>query len=206
MSAQEWNANYIDGEMPWDTREPDPILVDLVRSGTLRAGRGLEIGSGTGTNAIWLASRGFEMLGMDIAPKAVEMAREKAAGTTKATFSVGDILSDPIPANSFDFVFDRGCFHIFDEARQRTSFAQRVSDALRPGGLWLSLIGSTEGPPRNYGPPRRSAHDIVGSVEPALEILRLEGSNFAGDQTGAPAAWICLARKRESPAQESTKR
>ncbi|MCB1168440.1 MAG: class I SAM-dependent methyltransferase [Leptospiraceae bacterium] len=206
MSQQDWNDNYLEGALPWDTGKPEPVLVEMVTSGALLPGRGIEIGSGTGTNTIWLASQGFDMLGVDIAPRAIEMAREKATDYAKAQFAVADILTDPLAAESYDFAFDRGCFHIFDESKLRAQFAQHLADGLRPGGLWLSLIGSTEGPARDYGPPRRSARDIVDAIEPSLEILRLESVSFTGDQPGAPAAWMCLARKREMPAQPSTSR
>jgi hypothetical protein len=48
-----------------------------------------------------------------------------------------------------------------------------VAGVLEPGGLWLATIGSTDGPPRTEGPPRRSARDVVQAVEPAFEILEL---------------------------------
>lgn len=69
-------------------------------------------------------------------------------------FAVWDILVAPPPGGPFHFVFDRGCFHVFDEAGEREQFAAQVAAVLAPGGLWLSLIGSTEGPPREVGPPR----------------------------------------------------
>jgi SAM-dependent methyltransferase len=206
MVTQDWNDHYVRGELPWDTGEPDPHLVDLVHAGTIAPGRALEIGSGTGTNALWLAAHGFDVLGIDVSERAVDMAMAKAErGAPRVTFSVHDFLEDTL-AGAFDFVFDRGCFHVFDEPAQRARFAERVADVLRPEGLWLSLIGSTEGPAREYGPPRRHARDVVSAIEPALEIVLLRATEFDAGLPTAARAWVCLARRRTVPAQPSTRR
>ena len=97
------------------------------------------------------------------------------------------------PDPPFQFVFDRGCFHVFDEPDERSRFASRVASILAPGGLWLSLIGSTEGPPREVGPPRRSAREVTLALEPALEIVELRGAEF---RAHGAQAWFCLSRRR----------
>jgi SAM-dependent methyltransferase len=202
---QDWNEHYLRGELPWDTDEPDPHLMELVRSGVVGRGRALEIGSGTGTNAVWLAGQGLEVVGVDIAERAVEMARARAASAPRVSFVHADFLVDDVGEGPFDFVCDRGVFHVFDDAEARARFAARVASLLRPEGLWLSVIGSTEGPPREEGPPRRSALDIVTAIEPALEIVSLRTSEFHADDR-APRAWACLSRRRTVPAQSSTRR
>jgi len=98
-------------------------------------------------------------------------------------------------------VFDRGCFHVFDEAEERQRFAAQVAAVLAPDGLWLSLIGSTEGPAREVGPPRRSEREVTLAIEPALEIVELRSAEFHGNNA---KAWFCLSRKRTMPAQPST--
>jgi methyl halide transferase len=98
-------------------------------------------------------------------------------------------------------VFDRGCFHVFDEPGERQRFAAQVAAALTPGGVWLSLVGSTEGPPREVGPPRRSACEVALAIEPALEIVELRSAAFREDAK----AWFCVSRKRTIPAQPSTR-
>jgi SAM-dependent methyltransferase len=198
-----WDENYRSGELPWDTGEPEPLLVEFVTAGRVRPTRTLEIGAGTGTNAIWLAEQGFNVLGIDLAPLAIERAMAKLNGrASPCRFSTMDFLAGPVPGGPFEFVFDRGCFHVFDEAEERARFAERVASALAPGGLWLSLIGSTEGPPREMGPPRRSAREVTLAVEPHLEIIELRTADFHGH--GAKA-WLCLSRQRTSPAQPSTR-
>ena len=111
-----------------------------------------------------------------------------------------------LPAGSFQLVFDRGCFHVFDEAKDQQKFAANVAKALSPGGLWLSILGSTEGPAREMGPPRRSARDIVNALESSLEIVELRNVEFSAlPFAKPPRAWYCLARKRDVPAQPSSK-
>jgi SAM-dependent methyltransferase len=174
-----WNESYASGQLPWDTGEPEPLLVEFVALGRIQPTRTLEIGAGTGTNALWLAERGFDVLGIDVAPLAVERANAKLDGRgLGCRFATLDFLAAPAPQGPFQFVFDRGCFHVFDEPEERARFAAGVAEALAPGGLWLSLIGSTEGPPREIGPPRRSAREVALAIEPALEIIELRAAEF----------------------------
>jgi SAM-dependent methyltransferase len=203
MPHRQWNESYASGELPWDTGQPEPLLVEFVSSGGLVPRRTLEIGAGTGTNAIWLAERGFDVLGVDVSPLAIEKARAKMGKRDlRCRFVALDFLAAPVPDSPFHFVFDRGCFHVFDEPGERARFATCVAAALAPGGLWLSLIGSTEGPAREVGPPRRSARDIAAAIEPALEIVELRSAEFHNHEA---KAWFCLSRQRAMPAQVSTR-
>lgn len=201
MPHPSWNESYASGQLPWDTGQPEPLLVEFVCSGAVIPGPALEIGAGTGTNAIWMAERGFDVIGVDVSPLAVERAHAKMEGRAlRCRFVASDFLAAPPPDGPFQFVFDRGCFHVFDEPAERQRFAAQVSAALAPGGLWLSLIGSTEGPPREVGPPRRSARDVTLAIEPALEIVELRSAEFRGTNANA---WFCLSRQRTISSQPS---
>lgn len=209
MPAPDWNQHYLEGFLPWDTDNPDPNLVDFVQSRKLASGRALDVGCGTGTHALWLAARGFDVIGVDISERAIERARARAteAGVTqRIRFAVLDFLTVRPDAGPFELVFDRGVFHVFDAAEDRARFASQVGQCLAPSGQWLSLIGSTEGPPREEGPPRRSARDITSAIEPVLEIVELRTALFDADRPAPPPAWLCVARPRDVPAQPSTVR
>jgi SAM-dependent methyltransferase len=203
MSTPDWDERYATDNLPWDTGEPDPQLVDAIDRGPIAPGRALEVGCGTGTNALWLSSRGFDVLGIDISPRAVAKAKAKAeAAGARVRFMVLDFLNAEVEAAPFDFVFDRGVLHVFDDAADRARFASHVARVLDERAHWLCLAGSTEGPPRESGPPRRSACDLIEAVEPVLEIVELRSSAFDAEWK----AWRLLSRARELPAQPSTRR
>ena len=205
MPQRDWNDHYAQGFMPWDSDEADENLVEFVRSERLAPCRVLDVGCGTGTHSLWLAEQGHDVLGVDLSPLAIQRAQAKAAGRSgRCRFDVLDILANAPPTGAFEFVFDRGCFHVFDEHDERARFAARVAECLTAQGQWLSLIGSTEGPAREYGPPRRSVRDIASAIEPVLEIAQLKTIWFDAELPSRAAAWLCHARKREVPAQPST--
>lgn len=206
MADQDWDARYQQGDLPWDTGSPDPHLVQFVQSRGLTSGKALEVGCGTGTNCLWLAEHDFEVLGVDISPTAIEQARSKATGVSLVRFACLDFLKQAVAGSPFDLVFDRGCFHVFDDAADRALFAKRVAEALALDGVWLSIIGSTEGPPRDHGPPRRTARDLTNAIEPVLEVVELRATEFHADIPSPAHAWFCVARRRRHPAQPSTQR
>jgi SAM-dependent methyltransferase len=194
-----WNESYASGQLPWDTGQPESLLIEFVTSGGIAPAPTLEIGAGTGTNAIWLAERGFDVLGIDLSPLAVERARAKMKERAlSCRFAALNFLAAPPPGGPFQFVFDRGCFHVFDEPDERQRFAANVAAALAPGGLWLSMIGSSEGPRRDVGPPRRSACEVMLAIEPELEIVELRSTEF---RDHGAKAWFCLSRRRMVPVQ-----
>lgn len=209
MPAHDWEERYAQDFLPWDTAVPDPSLVEFVADRRLPTGRALDVGCGTGTHALWLAGQGYDVLGVDISTRALARARARAADARPAApirFEALDFLSQQPGGGPFDFVFDRGVFHVFDAPDERARFAAQVARCLAPSGVWVSLIGSTEGPPREEGPPRRSARDIANAIEPVLEIVELGPAQFDRDAPMPKQAWRCVARLRTHPAQPSTTR
>ena len=205
MPGPDWNERYKQGDLPWDTNVPDEHLVQLFEKGSIKPCRTLEVGCGTGTNSIWLAKKGFSVLGVEVAEAAVEKARKKIDHPEiSCEFEVLDFLNTEKLPGPFEMVFDRGCFHIFDGDEERNRFARHVHEVLKPDGIWISLIGSTEGAPRMSGPPRRRALDVVSSIEPHLEIVDFRSVTFHNNHPEKAKAWLCVARKREEAAQPPT--
>lgn len=194
-----WDKRYADGELPWDSGEVDVHLGRVLARHGIEPGKALEIGCGTGTNTIWLAQQGFTMTGQDIAQNAIARAKAKvAAAGVKCRLFVGDVLVDEVPGTPYRFVYDRGVFHVFDAAEERSRFAARVAELLNPHGMWHSLIGSTDGPPRDSGPPRRGAAEITRAVEPHFEILELSSTTFDRGSHSHARAWVLVARRRKA--------
>ena len=73
-------------------------------------------------------------------------------------------------------------------------------------GSAFSLFYGTEGPPRETGPPRRSARDMMNAIEPALELVALHSFFFEAHIETPARAWSVRARRRDVPAQPSTRR
>jgi 2-polyprenyl-3-methyl-5-hydroxy-6-metoxy-1,4-benzoquinol methylase len=121
---------------PWDTGLTPPEVVSLVESGGIH-GCALDLGCGTGTHSIYLAQRGFVVVGVDFSPKAIEMAREKARQAGAAVdFRVGDVTCLDFLREPFDFVLDIGCLHSLD-AMGRTGYARHLARLTSPGGTFL---------------------------------------------------------------------
>jgi methyl halide transferase len=205
-SREHWEESYRTNFMPWDVGVAEPHLIEYVEQERLSPGRALEIGCGTGTNARWLAAQGFHVVAVDVAALAIERAKQTPAPARGSLELLClDFLQEPVPGGPFDLVFDRGCFHTFDEPSERERFARRVAELLAPDGRWLSLIGSTEGPPRDTGPPRRSAKEIVRAIEPSLALVQLRTTVFDAHLDFQPRAWFCVAGQRDVPAQPSSR-
>lgn len=189
--------HYKEGHMPWAHKNPDFNLVETIEQWKIAPCKTLEIGCGTGTDSLWLAERGFEVTALDVSEIAIEMAMINAKKTNAdCHFRVLDFLDVQLGSAPFDFVFDRGYFHSYDSENIRSKIAKKIAKYLDTGGLWLSLIGSCDSPPRETGPPMRSAKNIVLAVEPYFEILVLKISVFGNEQESPPNNWVCLMKKR----------
>jgi methyl halide transferase len=188
---------YKSGDLPWDIKRPDFNLVNSIKTFEIQPGRALDIGCGTGDNAIWLWKMGFGVTGVDISETAINMARRKAeANKVAVEFHVADFLSVDTPEKPYGFVFDRGCFHTFDRKKKRKMFANNVSKVLKPGGLWLTLAGNYDDGRLDKGPPKRKASEIAKAVEPYFEILSMAQGRFDSNDEVPSKIWICLMKRK----------
>src|SRR2546426_1574790 len=168
-----FDAMY-EGTPPWDIGRPQREFVRLEAAGELK-GSVLDIGCGTGENALFLAGQGHEVWGIDFAPTAIEKAKAKAKQRgLKATFRVADALQLQKLGRTFDAVIDSGLFHTFDDG-DRSRFPRSLASVLPPGGRYLMMCFS-EREPGDWGPRRGTQAGIreavtkeggVGTVTPA---------------------------------------
>jgi ubiquinone/menaquinone biosynthesis C-methylase UbiE len=195
----DWNARYQQGDVPWDSGIRSRELARVIEDGLVQPCRALEIGCGTGTNAVFLAQQGFDVTGIDLSPKALALAEQKAddAGV-KATFLKADVCSLRVDLGVFDFVFDRGCYHCV----RRTDLAGLL-DTLRrvtqPGSKYLVLAGNAN-EQSEEGPPRVHEHEIRRDLGPLFDVEFIREMRFE-DKGGVdgPLGWSCLLRRKAGP-------
>src|SRR6185503_20080962 len=105
-----------------------------------RAGRALDLATGTGDIAFRLAAAGWDVVGLDVTRRMIELAREKSVairGDRGAPgFLVGDMLALPFPDSSFDVVTaGYGLRNVPD----LPAAIDEIHRVLRDGGQALSL-------------------------------------------------------------------
>ncbi|WP_333894224.1 class I SAM-dependent methyltransferase [Mycolicibacterium gadium] len=134
-----WLA-YRLGLAVWRRPTPPADLVALVEGpSALPAGRALDLGCGTGTDAIYLATHGWDVTGVDVVPKALATARGDATAAGVAPrFVEGDVtrLHDLGVGDGYALIVDFGCFHTLPEDR-RPGYVAGVSEAAAAGATLL---------------------------------------------------------------------
>lgn len=131
-----YNVGYRLARMPWETG-PREELVELVESGRLRPGRAVDLGCGTGANAMFLAERGFDVTGVDFAPTALAKARAAANGAgVVVRFVEADLTDLRVPLGTFDVLVDYSTLdELAPSARDR--YVSGVVPLARPGAQFL---------------------------------------------------------------------
>lgn len=156
--TQDFDASYETGAPPWDIGRPQSAFVALLEAGEIQ-GDVLDVGCGTGEHVLMAAAKGLEATGIDAAPTAIRLAREKAAlRSLDARFAVCDALDLPSLGNQFDTVLDCGLFHVFDDD-ERGRFAVSLSSVVVPGGRYFMLCFSDK-QPGDWGPRRVSQDEL----------------------------------------------
>jgi SAM-dependent methyltransferase len=123
------------GQPPWDTGVSPPELLDFIQ--THKPGRAIDIGCGTGTNAITLAKAGWKVTGVDFAPRAIKLARQRAGKAgIQAEFLIKDATNLQGIHGPFDFAFDLGCFHGIPQNGKR-KYLEQLDRILASKGFWL---------------------------------------------------------------------
>jgi SAM-dependent methyltransferase len=172
----DWDDSYAGPSPPWDIGRPQPALVRLAEAGELTGGL-LDAGCGTGEHAILAASHGAHVLGIDVSPRAIEMARGKAAERhVDARFRVFDALLVGTLGEEFDTIIDSGLFHVFDDAR-RAQYVRALLGVLRPGGH-LHLMCFSDRQPGDWGPRRVTEGELRAAFGPGWRIAALTPDRF----------------------------
>lgn len=201
--VEQWDARYRNALRPaWDTGRPSSNLKRLLAEKNLQPCRVLELGCGTGVNAVYLAERGFEVTAIDIAPTALKLAKQRASyAGVEVQWIQADVLAPP-PLELFDLIFDRGCYH--GVRRQGPSgYVEVVKKLCRPGGRVFVLAGNANEPGAHYGPPRVEEQELIEDFAAAFDFEELRETRFDtadADSPGALAWSVLLRRKQDTEA------
>jgi SAM-dependent methyltransferase len=193
---------YREGTPPWETGLPAAELVRTVREGLLPRGAALELGCGTGADAVYLASSGFDVTAVESSPTALDRARTRAelAGVS-ICFVLDDVFKFARNCGTFDLVYDAGFYHFI-----RRTDLDRFLDVLwrvtHPGSYYFTLAGAT-GEEAEGGPPQVSQEQIRLELGRLFEFVHLRPFQFESPKRPEGyRGWSCLMR-RPLPAESA---
>ncbi|MGA7471049.1 MAG: class I SAM-dependent methyltransferase, partial [Halobacteriota archaeon] len=130
----DFNSVY-QGGAPWDIGRPQKEFVQLEKAGE-SVGSVLDVGCGTGENALFLAAQGHEVWGVDFTSIAIKKARDKAIERNiNVTFLTRNALDLHALGRVFDTVIDSGLFHVFSD-EERPFFVTSLASVLRRHGIY----------------------------------------------------------------------
>jgi SAM-dependent methyltransferase len=185
---------------PWDQDNIPSELSSLVEGpSALAPGRALDVGCGTGTQAVYLARLGWQVTGVDAVERALAQARRRAdASEVSVRWVAGDVARLPSLdlEGGFGLVHDRGCFHdLSDPARE--GYVQGVSSLAAPGATLL-MMSFALGALRIGAPSGASEEEIqrrFGSLWDVLSVQSDSGPAPPGPMRRVPRIWYRLRRR-----------
>jgi len=198
-SIPEWQDLYNVDEtqiekLPWYSKELDADLKEELENRDIKDCKFLDLGTGPATQAFQLAKLGFLVTGTDISESAI--ARAKSLSKDDVRFVVDNIVNSKLKDNQFDYIFDRGCFHVLVPS-DRPKYVSKVKSLLiRNGILFLKTFSIQE--PRAYGPYHFSSEMIKELFEKDFDILSSKETVFQGTLFPLPRALFTVMKKRET--------
>lgn len=177
----EWR--YWTGRAPWDTGITPPEVIDFLQR--TPPGQALDLGCGTGTNAITLAQRGWQVTGIDFSERALRTARRKARqANVSVRFLRRDVTRLEDLAGPFDFALDLGCFHSLDRSA-RPGYVFALARLLRPGAVSMlyAFLDPADGWPAEA--------EIREAYASTFDLAGLEHGEFDGRSSG----WFTWIRR-----------
>ena len=157
---QPYRLLYLLGITPWDREQVPKPVMELAEEVSASPGRALDVGCGTGRDAVYLAGRGWTVTGVDSVPRAVERAKQRARDAgTEVKCVLGDVtdLQSLGIGDGYDLVLDRGCFHgLSDQGRQRC--AEGITAVAAPSARLL--LNAFHPRRRGIGPQGITAEEL----------------------------------------------
>ncbi len=147
----------------------DLVLADQIEH--LTPGRALDIGCGTGVNAVWLAKQGWQVTAVDYSEVALEKGKRLAAKQQVDVRFVLAAASEFQPQGDYDLITS---FYIQMFPQQRANVLATVSKALAPGGTFLFVSHDKSGPPAGWSEEDLSSLTTPDEIIAELEELEIE--------------------------------
>jgi ubiquinone/menaquinone biosynthesis C-methylase UbiE len=191
----EWDTLYKNQNvetMPWYNENFDSDLEkELVKRKIINNNnegkKFLDLGTGPATQAVWLAKRGFNVTGSDLSESAINRARKIYTNERNIKFVVDDILNSRFKDNEFDYIFDRGCFHVLLSV-DRQKYIRKIKQILKDdnGILFLKCFSDKE--PRQEGPYKFSSERIRNLFGEHFRIDSIKETVYQGTLDPFPKA------------------
>jgi ubiquinone/menaquinone biosynthesis C-methylase UbiE len=199
-------------EIPWNIETPPDALVELVNNGKVKPCKTIDLGCGTGNYAIYLASVGFDVTGIDISSTAIKIAKENAKKKrVKCNFLVANVLSNLDEVKErFEFAYDWELLHhMFPE--QRRTYVENVHRILNPKGKYLTVCFSEKD--RGFGGSGKYRETRLGTIlyfssedelrdlfVPYFTIKEIKTIGIRGKPTSHQANYVFMERKSKEQA------
>ncbi len=195
LTFEDWDRLYREGRPPWETGLVADELVKLIDEGTIPVSRVLEMGCGTGANAVCLSKKGFEVTAIDSSPTALERARRRGRlENAPVHFILDDVFEFAKHSEPFDVIFDAGFYHFArrDNLDQLLDLLWRVT---QPGSYYVTLAGNADDKSEG-GPPRVTEEEVYGELGRILDMVQLRTFRFASpDREEGYLGWSCVMKR-----------
>ena len=197
----DWDAIYREGTPVWETGEPSAELIRFLDEKRIGRGSALDVGCGTGADAIYMVRRGLEVTAVDNSPTAIERARVRAEQEDALPrFVLADFLEFAQSAGTFDFVYDAGFVSL--RPAVRSGSLSRRAMARDAAGVVLHDVGRCRAPVPGVGepiegsPPPVTKRQLYNELGRLFEVVRLEQIRMPSPilKDGYPA-WSCLMQR-----------
>ena len=185
------------GFTPWDRMLPGELAKAMKGPDALPPGRSLDLGSGFGTKAIFMATHGWRVTAVESVPRALEEARRRASKSgVRIDFRRGDVtrLEELKLEPGYDLVFDFGCFHGLN-SKKRDAYARGVNALTGPGATLLMMAFTRPVPPimSAVSEPELLERFGAGWQSTGSHAAKIDNPSTASRQ-GA-AGWFHLVKK-----------
>ena len=193
----DWDSYYKESEvekMPWYEENLDLDIKEEIELKELKEGKFLDLGTGPGTQAAQLSKIGFNVTGSDLSQSAVDRAKKLFQSPA---YIVDDILNSKFLDNEFDFILDRGVFHVFDP-EQQPIYLSNIKRILKENGILFLKCMSIEEKnlPGDKTPFKYSKDQIKEFFENDFEIESIKDTVYYGTINPPPKSLFVVMRNK----------